>query len=318
MRSMPGLRQLVACDAGTLATTPANALAFGYRSKTALKITEFKNTADYLERSLRNKVNFNVSGESFQGTMQMLSRMLSWANLNADIQMITNKQSASASSDDVFKFTGDNKLGIGFEFVMNDEKRSLTPTFEGALEYDNAVTLIDSADSETAVDFGLSNAEGIDETAYRYPFYISFESPKTTAVFSKADIQSREFKMTLEGQKDAYNKLVAQYLKLEISITGFEATISKVVEQMNKNMSSSILWKEQNGADSSLYAGIDIAEGVLHQTNEFTIDDENRILVAKYVGKIPLYEHSFLFGTGNGGAAEDTTGATGGTIKIGY
>ena len=318
MSSIAGLKQIGLCDAGTLATAPANALALGYRGNTPLKITPFKNQTDYLDRSLRNKLNFNISGESFQGTMEMLSKLHGWLNLNADIQIITNKQSASANSEDVFKFVGNNKLGIGFEYIINDDKRSITPTFEGALEYDSAKTLIDSADSETAVDLGFGTREGINKDYYNYPFMLAVEAPKTTALFTKADILAREFKLSVQGAQDAYNKLVAHYLALELSITGKEASITKIVEMLNKEMTSSILWKEQNGADPSIYDAFDINTGVLNQTEEITIDDEQRIVMVKYAGKIPIYETEFLFGDGNGGVVDDNAGATGGTLKIGY
>jgi len=318
MKSIAGLKQIGLCNAGTLATAPVNALALGYRGNTPLKITPFKNQTDYLDRSLRNKTNFNVSGESFQGTMEMLSKMFGWINLNADIQIITNKQNASANSEDVFKFTGNNKLGIGFEYLINDDKRSLTPTFEGALEYDTAKTLIDAADSETAVDLGFATREGINKAYYHYPFMLTFQAPKTTDLFTKSDILSRELKLSIEGAKDGYNKLVAHYLKAELSITALEASISKVVEMLNKGITSSILWKEQNGADPSIYDAFDFNEGVLNQTEEITIDDEQRIIMVKFAGKIPIYETEFLFGDGNGGVVDDNAGATGGTLKIGY
>ena len=317
MSSRAGTKQIVFCNAGTLAGTPGNPIALGFRGALDFVIGQHKTFKDYREREMRNMVNFKLEPETYQVTMKLMSALCGWVNGNADIQVVTNKQSSSATSDDVFKFVGNNIAGIGFELNISDDKRSIKIPIERAMEYDEALTFIDAADSETAVAIsGLPNIEGVDSTIYKAPRYQSIESPAATEVFSKLNLIERTLNIKTVSTKDRYNMDVVDYLKVAVTLIGLEASIAKYITELNKAMTTSLIWKEKNS--SSSYAAFDIASNVLSKKDELTIGDKNRKLKLIYEGMVPLYDTSFLFGDGNGGLVEDSTGLTGGTFKLGY
>lgn len=316
--SRAGLKQIVLMDSGTLGTTPVNPIAMGVRAGATLDITPHKTVKDYRERNLRNMLNFKLEAESFQPTMKMLKALINWTNMNMDAQVVTVPQTA-AGAVDVFKFVSDKALGLGFEYLITADKRSLKVMLERAMEYDRAKTFIDAADSDTAVAVtGLAapNTEGQDFTQYRLPYFLKFESAKGTAPFGINDIIERSFSIKTVGKKSAYNTDIVDYLMVSISFKVMDATIAKLITQMTKDMSTSILLQEQNSG--SFYDSFDFNAGVLTQTDEFKVGDDERAITMKFEGKVPVYDVSFQFGATYGGDAADTTGVKGGTMKFGY
>lgn len=312
--SKAGVKQIVVCDAGSLATSPTNPLAVGLRKSTVLEMTPFENIDDHLGRKLRNKINFKMEAESLQPTLDSLEKAIGWLNQNCDMQILTNPQSAGANSEDVFQFAGDEAMGIGLEFIFNNSGRSLKWMFERALDYDAAQTKIDGADSESAVTFGGITGSGADYTLQRPPKFAAFESPKATALASVNDIVERELKISTEGRKSIYNADIIDYLMFTLTLKIRNASVSKAVTEFSKVQSPSIYWKETNGA--STYDAIDIAAGVLSKTDEFMIGDDEREISMTFEGKVPLYDCSFEYGDGKGGETDDTDAIKGGTFKV--
>lgn len=60
MYSAAGLKQIVMCDKGSLATTPVDPIALGIRKDAVLTINHFKQVEDYRKRKLRNYLNFKL------------------------------------------------------------------------------------------------------------------------------------------------------------------------------------------------------------------------------------------------------------------
>ncbi|MDD4291993.1 MAG: hypothetical protein PHX51_07160 [Clostridia bacterium] len=313
--SRAGLKQIGFCDAGTLATTKTNPLAIGLRNAASMEITNFKQIKDYLERNFRNMKNFKVDAESLQPTIQMLKLMISWLNLGCDAQVITRPQ-ASGGAGDVYKFIGDNKAGLDFEYLINADKRSMKATLELAMEYVLAQTFIDSADSETAVVLTDITGEGADFTRFKSPYFVSFESPKTTALFSKADLVERSLTIKTKNKKDLYNKSIVDFLTVELMIKARDASVAKQIVAMGKDQSPSVYVKEMN--TGAYYDAFDFAAGVLTLEEEYKDGDDDRTLQYKFTGNIHIYDITFELGDTHGGAVSDTIGSTGGTMKAGY
>jgi len=314
--SRAGLKQVVACNAGTLATTPGNPIALGLRQAATMEIGNFKQVNDYLNRPLRNMKNFKVEGESLQPTLKMLKAMLGWTNLNCDLQVITRPQ-ASGGTGDVYKFIGNDKLGLDIEYMISGDKRSLKAIWEGAMEFDRAKTLIDGADNASPVSIDGITGEGADFTKYRAPYFLSFESPKTTATFAHGDIKERSYSIKTKNTKSVYNTSIVHYLVFEFKIIAYDASVAKKVELMAKDMSPSIFVKEQN-ASSTLYDCFDFNAGVLALSEVFTNKDDERIIEMVFSGDVHIFDTAFEFGAGKGGDITDTEGIIGGTMKIGY
>lgn len=314
MSSRAGLKQIVLCDSGTLLTTPANALAAGLRNSAAMERVPFKEVKDYRNRVLKNMIDFKIEWESLQPTMLMLKSLTGWLNLNCDAQVVTVAQFAGGSGD-VYQFCGANKAGLDFEYMITADKRSVKPTLEVAMEYDRAKIFIDGADSTAQVSFASITGDGSDFTRYRAPYFISFEAPKTTALFSSADLVERSYSIKTKNKKSIYNASIVDYLTFEFTITARDATVAKQIEIISKDISPAVYVKEQNSG--SFYDAFDFNSGVLTLHDEFKDGDDDRNLKLTFGADVPVGDISFQFGAAYGGDSSDG-GAKGGTMRIGY
>lgn len=312
--SAAGLKQIVLCDKGTLATSPTNPIALGIRKDATLTINPFKQVEDYRKRKLRNMLNFNFSGESMQPTVFTFKKLIDWINGNVDMQIVTQNQ--SSSTKDVFKFNAGKELGIDFDWTYNQDGRSCKLTIERAFPFANANTLIDSADSETAVSFSGITDDGTDLTLYRGSSAEKFEKPASTSLGAVNLVTVRSLNIKTENKKSIDNMSLIDNLMITLEMTGREAAIADFVTRLGKGQLDSVVFQEKNGA--STYDKFDFNSLVLGQTDEFVINDEERTLKIVLEGRVPIYAVSFEYGTGKGGGAADTIGTTGGTIKFGY
>ena len=102
-----GLKQIGFCNVGTLSNAPpTDPLVIGFRKGATLDITPHNDIKDYRNRSFRNMINFKTEAESLQPSMRLVSKMHSWLNQQADVQIVTNKQNGGTNSEDVFRFVG--------------------------------------------------------------------------------------------------------------------------------------------------------------------------------------------------------------------
>ncbi len=314
--SRAGLKQIGLCDAGTLNGTPENAIAMGVRGGASLDIVPHGEIKDYRNRSLRNMIKFTAKAETYQSTMKMLKALKDFTNLQADVQLQTSPQDCSTqNSEDVFQFVGDNVLGLGFEYKITADKRSCNVTLEAAMEYDRAKTLIDSADSTTLKTLPGIAGEGVDFTQYRAPYFLAFENPSGTALFSSADIISRTIKISTKGKKDAYERDIVDYLSVSIEVELRDASIAKHITDMNKAMGTTLKIKEKNSGNN--YDGFEFAANVLTQREEFSISDDERKRKVIFEADIPICDVTFDLGASAGGVT-DGDGTVGGTMKFGF
>ncbi len=313
--SKSGLKQIVLCDSGTLLTTPTNALAVGLRNAATMERTPFKEVKDYRQRNLRNMVNFKTDWESLQPTMAMIKAYHNWINVNCDAQVLTVPQT-SGGAGDCYQFAGNNQLGLGYELMITVDKRSLKGMLEGAMEFDRAKTLIDSADSVTPVTFSGITGDGADFTMYRAPYFVAFEAPKTTALVSAKDIIERSLSIKTKMKKSYYNMDIIDYVTVEFSITIRDGSVAKQIEIMAKDMSPTIYIKEMNSG--AYFDAFDFAAGVLTLHDEFKDADDDRSLKLMFSGDVPVFDVDFQFGDTYGEDSSNTDGLVGGTMKIGY
>ncbi|MFZ5986925.1 MAG: hypothetical protein ACOYWZ_07360 [Bacillota bacterium] len=309
-----GLKQIVMCDKGTLATTPVDPIALGIRKDAVLTINHFKQVEDYRKRKLRNMLNFKLEGETMQPTIFTFKKMIDWLNGNVDLQVVTQNQSTSAK--DVWKFNAGKELGIDFDWTYNQDGRSCKITFERAFPYSDGVTFIDAADSNTAVTFAGITDDGTDLTLYRGSSPDKFEKPAATSLGSSSLVTVRSMNIKTENKKSIDNLSLVDNLMITLEMTGREAAISDFVTRLNKGMLDGVVFQEKNSG--TYYDKFDFNSLVLSQTDEFVINDEERTLKIVLEGRVPIYAVSFLYGTGNGGDVADTKGTTGGTVKFGY
>jgi hypothetical protein len=330
-RSRPGIKQLVLCDAGSLLTTPAGHIAIGLRNAAPMKVSPFKSVKDYLNRDWRNKENYNIQAETLQGNLYLLSKLNGWLNGNVDIQVLTQKQTASANSEDVYQFAAvaidtvstDMKLGLDYEYMLTGDKQSVKITAEGAFAYDISKKFKDLADSASAISFSGISGRGDNQTLYRAPIYLAFEAPASTAILTggREMIAERSISIKTKNKKgEEDNRSIVDYLSVEIMFKFREADVAKQVAIMAKDNSPSVVFKERTGGTlaSPLYNSFSFAAGVLSLSHDYDDTDDDRTLTLNFTGDVNLMDVSFVFGDGAGGTVEDTTGAlgTGGTMSF--
>lgn len=309
-----GLKQIVMCNKGTLNTTPADPIALGIRKDAVLTINHFKQVEDYRKRKLRNMLNFKLEGETLQPTVYLFKKLIDWLNGNVDLQVVTQNQSSSAK--DVWRFEEGFELGIDFDWTYNQDGRSCKITFERAFPYSSAVTFIDAADSNTAVNFTGITDDGTDLTRYRGPLLNRFEKPEGTSLGNLSLVTMRSMNIKTESKKSIDNLSFVDNLMITLEMTGREAAISDFVNRLNKGMLEEVTLREVN--TDGHYDKFMFNANVLSQSDEMVINDEERTLKIILEGRVPIYSVTFLYGPGNGGASGDNYGITGGTVKFGY
>lgn len=315
MYSPAGLKQIVMCNKGSLATTAVDPIALGIRKDAILNINPFKQVEDYRKRKHRNMKNFKFDGETMQPTIFTFKKLIDWLNGNVDLQLTTQNQ--SISTKDVWKFIGGKELGIDFDWTYNLDGRSCKVTFERAFPYGDAQTFIDAVDSNTAVSFAGITDDGTDLTLYRGASPDKFEKPAGTALSSNINLlTTRSLNIKTENKKSIDNMSLVDNLMITLEMTGREAAIADFITRLGKNELDGVVFQEKNAG--SYFDKFDFNSLVLSQTDEMLINDEERTLKIVLEGRIPIYSISFLYGTANGGDAADTKGITGGTIKFGY
>jgi len=318
MIGIAGLPQILACEAGTLATTHLGAVAMGFSKGRELKITDFRNDTAWPNIKLRNMKNFAVQGESMQPTMFMLDKTFSFLNGGADLQVISSKQSVTTGSEDVAKFVGNYLMGLGFEYTIAHDKRTMKWMWERAMEFENYQTFIDTFDSETPVEVeGVTDdIEGKNYNYYRTPKFIALEAP-SGASLSLSNYERMERKVVIKSKaaKNEYNQDVVQFVTVTIEIAGAGAQIADLVTLAAKAMTPSVLIKEGNAG--SFYDQINIPAFKLGIGDDFAIGDDKRESRIKLEGDIAIPYRSFEYGATKGGDAEDTTGLKGGTLTLG-
>lgn len=311
-----GLGLIGLCDKGTLATTKTHAIGMGLKIGSSVKWNSYKDNETAYKQKLINKKNARVESESFQATMKMLSSLLIFAGSGCDAQIITSKQVSGAANGYVYKFAGDNALGLDFEGEISAAKRAMKIILESAFDQDTALSLIDAADSDTPVDMGFTNDQGIDYTLQRAPYFLSLHSPDLTSLVDKYSIIDRKLTFKTEGSKNEYNQTNIDFINWTLEITVRTNSVADQITFMNKARGLDVVMKEKTSG--AYYDCFNFGENVLTKTDEATIDDKQNIFKMIYGASIPLFDHVVEFGTGKGGAVDDTTGTTGGTILIGH
>lgn len=321
VKGVVGIKQILACDVGTLSGgSPNGAVALGFAKGKELKISDHKTDKAWPNIPLRNMKNLAVQGESFQPTIYAIKKTLDFLNGGCDTQIVTPNQTMDSGSDDVAKFIGNYLLGLMFEWIIANDKRSLKWMFERAMEYENYQTFIDTWDSETAVSVtGVTDTdiEGKNYSYRRSPKYLAIESPVGESLFLN-NYERIERKIVLkskETQKNDNNQSIVDFVTISIELAGRGKQVADLVTLAGKAETPSVLIKEGNAG--SLYDAISIPAFKVGITDEFTIGDDKRESRIKLEGDIPITEIGFAYGTANGGNSTDTTGLTGGKITLG-
>jgi hypothetical protein len=313
--SIPGIKQIAKCNAGTLLTTPTGIALCGIRDKATMNFTPYKADKDIKGRQGRNMVQAAVDYEMMQPTMKYFNSLFTHMNLNCDVQVMTEKQSFTAGSEDVLQFTPSSfQLGLGFEYLINMNRRSIKETLKGAATFATVQTLIDGASSATEVALtGGGNVSGEDETLRRPVNFLAIEVPTSTTLYAPGELE--DFKASIKGlsAENGTGQLLIDWIEYNIEITMRNAAIAKIAELLAKDINASCLIKLGNSG--AYYDAFQFNAGAV---NNFVVPDfeDKRISKLTLAGKVRPYEHLFQTGAAYGGIAADN-GLNGGTLVIG-
>ncbi len=318
--SIPGIKSILKCTKGTLATTPTLPLYAGIRDKATMNFKPYKATDEHKGRPTRNMLQASLEYETRQATIRALSVNFSLMNCNADYQILSEKQALASGSEDVFKFNASSfLLGHGFEYHANMERRWIKETLKGAADYDVVKALIDAGDSETAVSVtGITHPGGEDWSLVRGTKILALQSPASTDLvdIANGELQNLEFAMKAITSENATGQLCVDMIDCSLEVECKNASVAKIVTQLEKSLGGAVLLKFGNG--TSTFDCFDFEAGVLAPVDEPEISDDKRTLKMTYKGKVRPYEFAFQVGTALVGDEVDGTGTAGGTVKIGY
>lgn len=314
--SIPGVKSILLCTAGTLATTPTSPIYIGIGGKSTVKISPFKTGKDAKGRALRNMLQVQIDFESYQPTLKMLNTFFGFVNLGADVQVITDKQSITAGSEDVFKFTSASfLLGLSFEYTVDMEKRTLKGTLKGAAPYATVMALIDSADSEAAVSVdGITHPGGEDWTNQRGIDIDALESPASTSLCALSDLDDLKLSLKAKTSDNAFGQPMVDAYTNRLEVTMRDGSVTNYLAQLIKDINSTIKVKMNNSG--SYYDLFSYNAGAITPAHEPEISDDKRNLKVVYEGDVRPYEYDLQVGVDKGGAAADA-GLNGGTLVIG-
>jgi hypothetical protein len=256
-----------------------------------------------------------ITFESLQATMKYLNSLFTHMNLGCDVQLMTDKQSFTSGSEDVFKFISSSLLlGLEFEYLISMQRRSVKETLKGAADYATVKTLIDGADSATAIALNGSGQIGGEDVSLQRPVkFLAVEVPKTTALFDPGELEDFKYSMKTNTSENAYGQPLVESISHKIEIIMRNAGIDKIVELLGKDLDASVLIKLGNAG--AYYDAFDFQPGALHSYVDPDFEDK-RISKITLEGKVQPFEHEFQVGATYGGIDADL-GLNGGTLKIG-
>lgn len=307
-----GIKRVIVCDTGTLATTFDNLVVAGTRKPGSLLISPLDTIRDHRNRDLRNLMNFKMDSVSLQGRMRDLELLIDKLSDGFDLQIACVPQSSDERSGGVFDFTAFT-AGLGFEYALLAKERYLNLMFETAMEYESAKTFIDGADStgdltpdiSALAEFGL-NQEGQNFNLYAHPWYIELQAPDATEIFSKKEIVDRKFSLKTKGYKNAYNEEVPGYITAMLELTGTNALISHIVTLLGKDMGASLTVKEGLGG-TTYFEEFNFGANILTHREEFNIGDDKREAKIIFEGDLTPDQFAFAYGSTKGGVGTPTT-----------
>lgn len=306
--SRAGFSQIAIMNEGTLSTTPAGTQVIGITRNAELKITRFKPIkVEHRDWDLPNKDNLMLTAETLAPSMGLFKSLTGWLEGNNDAQIITRAQSSTSGSEDVLSFEDGSNLGIEFKYIINDDYRLIQVDLERAFSPAAWSSIVAGAEAATAVVISGS----YDLAKYRLPNLHTL----TIGGVELENIISRQ--LTIETKRKAKtidNVSLVDNIIITAEITFENASFTKLDAIRDLGISPALVWKETN--DGTNYDLHSIAAGRLVMLDEPRISETDREIKLTLKGSVPIEACVFTFGTGNGGAAEDTTGVTGGTLTI--
>jgi len=276
----------------------SNMLSAGIRQPSKLLITEFNQIKDFKDRAWKNMLNVQILAESVQMSARDLSFLAIYCNSYPDIQIAAVEQVTNQiASGGIFNFTGADSLGVDFEYEINEKNRLMKITLEGAKQYSDMQTYLNSVDTATSLLPVLSpmsffDNESGDMKAAVFPAWLLGikQGASLTDVFDKRELTSRKLNIKSISEKNIDNESLVTGVKVSVELVGRNASIAKIKEALAYDQGAQLVWEE--GKEAGTSEKFTFLPNQLTPTREFELGDKNRTTKIVYEGNLTLAELS--------------------------
>lgn len=248
--SVAQVKAQMLCTKGTLTGTPSNIVYIGNRASGGkLTIEDTDMVQDYMEREHRNKINIKSEYTSLQIGAEEFKTLIDHikANMGVDSQIVTTLESGNTSSQGIFNLAGDNFVGLDFELLRSSKEASCKIICESSYDYGLGIEIVSAAATNVA-NAGMletTGKAGIDFSKMLLP---NIEKITLGAAVSevfpllvpRTEIKDWKFSIKTKGEKNMYNKTIANMVTVELECEILDASISKIEGLLEKEQNSRI------------------------------------------------------------------------------
>lgn len=287
-----GIRQLLFCARDTLGSNELSYPVFlGVGNEGKYLITD-KTVKGYRDEDIPSMVNHKIEMKTFQMDFFILSRLIfHCSQRGADCQIVTEKTAAN-NYGGVYNFTGNDFLGIDFEWKHTDKESSLSVTGEVSLSDLASSSLICAAQTNVPIDIPEVDPQyghrGIDLQLVRTPKFGSVQSPGGNALVNGHEVIERNFVIKTVSSKLASDRSSVKWLKVILDLTIDKSTASALSGYLGRAKNSALVFQEKTAAGS--FFTYNFGSDLFFRKHELSIDKESSFIKLSFEKNIPLYE----------------------------
>lgn len=297
--SKEGIRSIALANIDTLLSSAVYPYAPGIRTPAMLKITGYNEPTDFRERKLRNMLNANLEVTALQsridtGNLKTLALLAYYAlQGGVDVQMIGMESTLGTGkySGDIYSFTGvSNFMGLDFEFSLSPKGREVKIILEVAKAYADIRAIIEAGETAESCDtinaLAVVGYAGYDFGKIEMPVLRSVDSPLSTPLINIQDVDDWELTFKTKGNKSAAtNRTNVNYVTCTFDVTLKNASNDFLIDIANKSQYLNLAVGIDSGTKAEIY---DFAAGVLSNSKEIAIGDNERTTKLMFTGDIPI------------------------------
>lgn len=285
-QSIGYFKRIFIFDKSWVSSSKGNQLGFALRDNAVVTI-EDKTIEDYRKRQFPLMTNFKAELFSLEVGRPLLSTLITHAQANGAAAEFAGSKIGPTTYDGIWQFTGEDYLGIDFEYESSLKRRGAKVMLEASFDRVRWSSLLTAAQTNTIYNDVLS--------AFPYDNYEApvFESLKygasNTALINKDEIVDMSLMVKTIGNKTIYDRTVVSALEVNLDITVVDATKAKLLAMWGITpWAPSIELKQKIGSASSETHVFN--EGVLGLKRKPQLEDSKRELTLNLTGIVPIFD----------------------------
>lgn len=282
MISVPGTKRAALWSRGNLGYQTIN---LGIReSGTPLKFEDVTED-DWRGRQFKNYVKVTSDVYLRNPGRPLLSVLMSHArNGGVDCEFVTQK-SGTDSYDGIYKFDGDNYLGLNFEYEISNEKRGAKVTLGGNIPVSDFQAIQTASQSNTFMDLSIPLNEN--PVAQFYPPHLGHikYSDTDTDLCDRSEIKSHKLVIKTAGTENEMAKMKVDSFDISFELVTKNASKANVKNFNDIWPNSPSLWYRELNPEGH-FEDHKFEEGVLTLTNVAEFGDKERFMTLTFKGKV--------------------------------